>query len=58
MRTRLENALVVCDKYGLFLQSGELSIHKDKAFLSCFRLNTLLFAFSEHEFSTVKFLNP
>ena len=50
--------LEVYDKYALFLQSGEISVHKVKAFPSYFGLNTLLFTFSEHEFSTVKLLNP
>ena len=50
--------LEVYDKYALFLQSGEISVHKVKASPSYFGLNTLLFTFSEHKFSTVKLLNP
>ena len=49
--------LSVYDKYALFLQSGEILVHKVKAFLSYFGLNTLLFTFFEHEFSAVKLLN-
>ena len=54
----LENALVLCKKYILFLQSDQLPIHEIEAFLrSSFGLKSLFFMFSERNFSTLKLLN-
>ena len=35
-RISLVNALVVCDKYGLFLQTDQFFVHKVKTFLGLF----------------------
>ena len=53
---RLENALVVCNWDGLFLQSCEFSVWKVDAFLSL-GLKNSLFTSSEPGFSALKLLN-
>ena len=49
----LVNALLVCDKYGLFLQSAQFSIPKDKAFQSYLELNTFFSKFYERGLSAL-----
>ena len=57
IKMRLGNALVLCDLYGLFLQSGHFSAKNSEALLSYFGLKNPLFTFSERDFSALKLLN-
>ena len=57
IRMYLENALVVCDLYGLFPHCGLFSILRGEAFLRYFGLRNPLFTFSERDFSALKLLN-
>ena len=42
IRMHLDNVLELCSKYGLLLQSGQVSVRKVLVFLSYFRLKTIL----------------
>ena len=57
IRMRLQNLLVVCDLYGLFLDSDHFLAQKGETNLSYFGLKNTLFTFSERDFSALNLLN-